>query len=414
MSRSEFLAAANAIGASLCRDAVWAGGRCTWLGDSMEFVDNRWQVVHRAFGPDLYAGSSGVGLLLGRLFAFTGEPVFRATAEAAFRHAFSRLADIPLPSRAGFYSGLPGIAYAAVATGECLSRPWLLEQGLATAEALKADDPAGQGIDVLSGSAGAIAPLLRLAKRYDHPVLREIANLHGQRLLAIARVEDDIWHWDTTGGQAKQGLTGFSHGAAGIGWALLELSAVTNDPAARAGAEGAFRYERACFNADHQNWPDLRSLYDPTLANGASEPAYMVAWCHGAPGIALSRLRAFELTGDATYRVEVEAAIGATSKSLSHAAAVAGGNFSLCHGFGGNSEPLLIAANILGEPAYRAVAEEVAAAGLDTYRTPRLPWPCGVIGGGETPGLLLGVAGIAYYFLRLHSPAVPSILLPEV
>ncbi|MDR3531448.1 MAG: lanthionine synthetase LanC family protein, partial [Rhodopila sp.] len=41
-------------------------------------------------------------------------------------------------------------------------------------------------------------------------------------------------------------------------------------------------------------------------------------------------------------------------------------------------------------------------------------WPCGVPGGGETPGLLLGLAGIGYFYLRLHSPSeVPSILLVE-
>lgn len=31
-----------------------------------------------------------------------------------------------------------------------------------------------------------------------------------------------------------------------------------------------------------------------------------------------------------------------------------------------------------------------------------MAWPCGVLNGGETPGLLLG---IGYQYLRLHDPA---------
>ena len=31
--------------------------------------------------------------------------------------------------------------------------------------------------------------------------------------------------------------------------------------------------------------------------------------------------------------------------------------------------------------------------------------------GGVTPSLMLGLAGIGYFYLRLHSPTVPSILL---
>ena len=44
-------------------------------------------------------------------------------------------------------------------------------------------------------------------------------------------------------------------------------------------------YERSFFQADHGNWPDFR---DPSKAADA-EPTFMVAWCHGAPGIALGR-----------------------------------------------------------------------------------------------------------------------------
>jgi len=40
--------------------------------------------------------------------------------------------------------------------------------------------------------------------------------------------------------------------------------------------------------------------------------------------------------------------------------------------------------------------------------------PCGVVSGGETPNLMLGTAGIGYFYLRLYdSSAVPSVLLTQ-
>src|SRR3954464_13269038 len=100
-----FLDIADVLGRRISRDALWAGDKCNWLGDSMEFVDNAWSVVHRALGPDFYGGTSGIALFLARLHRLTGERVFRVTAEGAMAHALARLNDIPAPARMAFYSG---------------------------------------------------------------------------------------------------------------------------------------------------------------------------------------------------------------------------------------------------------------------------------------------------------------------
>ena len=42
-----------------------------------------------------------------------------------------------------------------------------------------------------------------------------------------------------------------------------------------------------------------------------------MAWCHGAPGIGLSRLRALELLADDRYRPAAEAAVRATLQVMS-------------------------------------------------------------------------------------------------
>jgi type 2 lantibiotic biosynthesis protein LanM len=413
-----FLEAADYVAARLCRDALWSGGRCNWLGDSMEFVGGQWSVAHRAFGPDLYSGTSGVALFLAEAYAKTGEPLFRETAAGGARHAVSRLEETPTSARVGFYTGHTGIGYALTRIGELLGEQEFVDRGLQTVEALAEVAPDEHATDVLAGSAGAIPALLRLRKKYDREPLLELALRHGEFLLGAARKTATGWSWNTLNiapEQRKQDLNGFSHGAAGISWALLELWKATGQERFRVAAGQGFAYERQWFDRQQENWPDFRGLYD-TWANTGGQPGFMSAWCHGAPGIGLSRVRAYALTGEEVYRREAEAALRCTGRTLAAPAAQGQANYSLCHGNAGNAELFVYAARAFGDDSHRRVAEQVGRAGIELYRQSQSPWPCGVLQGGETPGLLLGLAGIGHFYLRLHDPVgVPSVLiiLPE-
>src|SRR5438270_801706 len=101
-------------------------------------------------------------------------------------------------------------------------------------------------------------------------------------------------------------LTGFSHGTAGISWALLELAAKTGEQRFQAAALSGIAYERALFSASAGNWPDLR--VPDTDAN--PEPGvFPVAWCHGAPGIGLARLLCRRLVDNPQIDGEIQAAL---------------------------------------------------------------------------------------------------------
>lgn len=404
-----FLEAAFEIGARLCRDAIWDGGQCNWLGDAMEPHFGEWRVVHRSFGPDLYSGTAGIALFLGRLARFADEPLLLDTARGALRQAWERRQGLPPEIRHGLYTGWLGLAYCLAELAEPLGEPALEDAARGLAEEIRGRPLPPFSFDVLSGAAGAIQGLLALNRRAPRDfLLEEAARLAGE-LCRAARRHGDCWSWTTlepAGGLPQRDLTGYSHGTAGIALALLELHALTGEQTWREAAELALAYERRCFDRSQANWPDFRGG-DP--APGAA-PVCGLAWCHGAPGIGLARLRGFALTGDERQRAEAEAAIGTTYAALAAPAAAEG--FSLCHGLAGNAELFLLAAEVLGEPWYRQVAAEVGRRGIERYGRPRRPWPCGVNGGGETPGLMLGRAGIGHFFLRLHHPAaVPSPLL---
>ncbi|HEX2205866.1 MAG TPA: lanthionine synthetase LanC family protein [Longimicrobium sp.] len=406
---SDFLDGAARIGARLCRQALWDGARCTWLGDAQDVSGGQWVTVHRALGPSLYDGTAGVGLFLARLHAATGEAPFRTAARGALRQALSRADAVAPPVRVALHAGLTGVAWALALAADALGEEDWAEEARGLAEAIEGAEPHPQAVDVVSGAAGAIPALLFLAGRLDRPSLAEAALRQGDFLLAQARRGPTGWSWRTIDMPARADLTGYSHGAAGIGVALLELAAATGEGRFREGADEAFRYEAACYSPAHGNWPDFRVFGDPAAA--PAEPAFSMAWCHGAPGIALSRLRAWRLTADPARRAEAEAALAATARSLEPAAAGPSQGLSLCHGDAGNAESLLAAAEVLGEPAWRALPERVGRSALAHFGGGALPWPCGVPGGGETPALMLGTAGIGWFFLRLHDPSVPSVLV---
>ena len=198
----------------------------------------------------------------------------------------------------------------------------------------------------------------------------------------------------------------FAWRSRGVGYALLELYRATGDHRFRDGAEGAFAYERRLYNPDAVNWPDLRQSA-PDGDQPEDPPSYAALWCHGAPGIALSRLRASELLGDSQYRNEALTALQTTRDSVR--SGLLSGNYSLCHGLAGNAEVLAEGRPLLDGESENLV-HTIARTGIETYGQPERCWPGGVPG-GCTASLFLGLAGTAHFYLRLSDAAVPSVLL---
>lgn len=129
----------------------------------------------------------------------------------------------------------------------------------------------------------------------------------------------------------------------------------------------------------------------------------MAAWCHGAAGIGLARALLVGRLDDPFLASEVRVALHTTlARSL-------GQNHSLCHGDLGNLDTLLQAAQWLGDTDLQRHAYRIAAVVLGDVELNG--WRCGVPAGVESPGLMTGLAGIGYQFLRLADPRrVPSVL----
>jgi lantibiotic modifying enzyme len=411
----EFLRTAEEIGRRISQQAVWHEDRCNWLGaEPRELSDAQFQigVTYRALGPNLYSGTSGVALYLAELNSITQEPLLRRVALGAVRQALSRIDAMTPSARFGLFSGSTGVAFVAIRLAILLDEPELLDKALFRLHQSESVGFDNREFDIVSGRAGAIAALVVLNHILDDSFLLDFAIRLGDELLETADKTNIGYSWQSPGLRNQNNLTGFSHGAAGVAYALLELFQATGDLNYRNAASLALEYERHWYEPSIGNWPDFREDLSSTSRNNGTR-SFAVFWCHGAPGIALSRLRAYEILNDQTCKAEALAALKTTRESIESALDTLAGNFSMCHGLAGNAEVLIYGAEIMSpEPEKEpALALSVANFGIERYSAVcRSPWPCGTHV-GETPNLMLGLAGIGHFYLRLYQPLIPSILI---
>jgi hypothetical protein len=407
------LRAADEIARRLTREAVWDGGRCNWLGFVFDHATGASRMrgqKYAALGPDLYAGTSGIAIFLAELYGATGDGAAHMAALGAIRHALSRVDAVSPRARLGLHSGWIGIALVAARLGLCFKDEKLLGSAIRLARRTMDECLEECEFDIISGAAGAIGALVVLHDILADASLLDFAARLGNELIRAVKKSDAGYSWKAASDSTGRNLTGFSHGTAGVAYALLELFDATREAKYRNTAEQALAYERHWFNVEEGNWPDFREGPHRGQLNGLSL-SYATAWCHGAAGIALSRLRAYQILGDERCRNEATIALRTTLRMVERSLIPETVNYSLCHGLAGNAEILLDGHRLLAREGVDglALAREVARAGIETYGSRGHAWPCG--SGGETPGLMLGLAGIGHFLLRLHDAHIPSVLM---
>jgi type 2 lantibiotic biosynthesis protein LanM len=396
------LAASSAIGNRIRQFAIFHGNEVSWLGVTP--VNNREWHLLPADG-DLYNGLAGIALFLAYLGQISGETRHTELARAALatiRTQIMQRKHFPKGYGVGAFNGPGSLIYLFTHLGSLWNEPALYQEAeklvAPLAEAVERD----RTYDVIGGAAGAIAALLSLQAVVPSQATLEAAIHCGDHLLKHATpMPQGGCGWITPRQQAA--LAGFAHGNAGIALYLLQLAHASGEARFEQAARAALAYERSLFSATRQNWLDLR----PRLRAVKQEDGekYMVAWCHGAPGIGLSRLAMLGLLDDPQLYEEIRVALRTT---LTQGFGI---NHSLCHGDLGNLDILATAVQKLpGEPFGGEHIPRIAAALLDNIETQG--WVCGVPFGVETPGLMTGLAGTGYALLRLAVPErVPSVLL---
>lgn len=391
LAADELLDAARMIGDRLEELAYVEGGQASWVGLTVT-QDDRWTLA--PVGRDLYAGTAGIALFLAYLGLCSGEHRYLALGRDALDFTLTDLREYVRSAPIGGFSGSASVLHALGLLSGLYEDPSLLELAVDLTDDLASAVEADDAFDIIGGSAGAIPVLLRLAELTGSTSCAKLAHQCGERLLSTAvTVGDAAIGWQSEA--ARMPLAGFAHGAAGIAWALLELHGASGDPRFAAAARAALSYEATLFDRERGTWLDRRPEPD-------GPPGAPVAWCHGAPGVGLGRMLSLDFDDSPFRRKELGIALD-TMLGLGPAA-----DHSICHGDLGHADILLVAAQVLGEPAHATAAARLAAGAVQSWKTTG-QWQCGVPGGVETPGLFLGLAGIGYGLLRVCDPElVPS------
>jgi type 2 lantibiotic biosynthesis protein LanM len=410
LSSEELVDEARTIAADLEARAIRAShGGVTWVG--LTYVPEAERFQLRVLNDSLYDGRCGVALFLAALHSVTGERRFRdlcvcalqalrrrvRTGDRVFQQRMARFAGI------GGATGLGSMIYALARIGDFLNDETMYADaraitGWITPELIAADEQ----FDVMGGAAGAILGLLSLYGVTRQAAVLATAIAAGQHLLA-RRVTcgGTPKAWLTPDG--KRPLTGFSHGAAGISYALLRLYDISGDRAYRGAALEGIAYERSVFSSADGNWPDFRHTGPDSSAGFLSQ------WCHGATGVGLARLGSLRIINTPEIRSDIDIAVQTTQahglRTVDH----------LCCGNLGRVETMLVAARCCNradwrERALRDVSAIVARArDVGAYQL----FPDLQPGLLVNPGFFQGTAGIGYALLRLADERLPSVLMWE-
>ncbi|MFC5661469.1 type 2 lanthipeptide synthetase LanM family protein [Kitasatospora misakiensis] len=365
------LAAARGLGDQLVAAAYQGRSRTNWLGLEL-LADRYWRV--RPLGADLAGGYTGTALFLAQLAALTGTDRYAEAARRALApvpgllDALGAHPDHPAAVGSGAFAGLGGISYALTELARLLDDPliagWTGAAVALTAAAAERESDPG----VHSGTAGGLAALLAV-----HAGAAGTTGGTGtDALAAAARCAERL------AAHPLPATTGFAHGSAGVGWALLRYAEAVGEP-----AEGP--HHRA----------GLAALHAATAVRSREG-----SWCRGRPGVALAVVDSPPALADRRLADWAQRAVRNTAR------ATALGDHSLCHGELGVLELLGRHGPAPGRtPWVRRAGALLAAVDQDG---PRSGTPDHV----PHPGLLTGLAGIGHGLLRLGFPdQVPAALL---
>ncbi|NVB36679.1 type 2 lantipeptide synthetase LanM [Pseudenhygromyxa sp. WMMC2535] len=372
-----------------------ADGSATWLSVDVSEGSSAFRLYPMA--ASLYSGVAGVALYLAAASVMLDDAEARDLALAALRPARPSMGSASetslIPSNLGGVMGLASTAYGLAWTGRLLEDEALLDDAVAVLGRIdQASIEADRHYDLSSGAAGAILVLLEVHGLRPEQDFLALARRCGEQLLAARTGEPRSWPIPS-----GQRLSGLAHGASGTAWALHRLAAETGEARFAAAAREALAFERTLYHPAQGNWEDVR----PDVPAGG--PSFMHAWCNGAPGIGMVRLR---IPADEPHRgEELMAALQTTARhgfgSLDH----------FCCGNVGRAEFLLDAGRSLGEAALVERAREIAGAMCERAEA-RGAWALArrPHRSSEHAGLFRGLSGIGWHFLRQLEPArLPSL-----
>jgi hypothetical protein len=294
--------------------AARVGGRADWLDTAVRA--ERWIRKARIAGADgvvwpadptdaktvqtnLYTGTAGVVLFLLELHRATGERAYLDEARAGADALIARMPADGAQADCGLYTGLAGSGFVLTETWRATNDGRYRTAAQRIVDALRARaKTAGRGVewsessDIISGGAGISLFLLYAHDALGSSAALELAARAGQRLIELGQPAQGGLKWAISP-RVTNLYPNFSHGAAGVGYALARLHQATRDKAFLDGAFSAAAYLDAV--ADRTRGCKVFH-HEP-----GGEDLYYLSWCHGGAGTARLWYILNQISGDAAW-----------------------------------------------------------------------------------------------------------------
>jgi lantibiotic modifying enzyme len=394
----------------------------TWPADPLD---------PESLGTTLYSDSPGVVPFLLELFYSTGREEYLTAAQGAVDHLAAHRDAV---AGAGLYTGLGGVAYGCAnvfrASGairhldqvhRCVER--LHETADRSSEGVAWPIPTDEGTrlesnDIVSGTAGTALTLLHLANALGDDHLTELAREAGVRLLRRAQRVEGGRRWEMWAGYPRE-MPNFSHGTAGIAFALAELYRATDDAEFLDAAIDGARYVQSLATGGDDEYLIFHS-------RPGGEGLYYLGWCHGPVGTNRLFQALHAITGEQEWGEWVHRGARAILRSGIPERRTPGfwQNVSQCCGTAGVGEHFLALYRLTGEESYRRFADRLTddLVGRSTEEHGGLKWtqaehrvrPELLV---AQTGFMQGAAGVGKYFLSLDrligEGRGPHVVLPD-
>jgi len=388
----------------LLESASRLDGSSCWIGLSSTFGVSKGSIG--PLGTDLYGGNLGIAVFFASHWAVTnnassleGTHFALAPIKQTLDGFNSRyfLQSIGLGATSGIGSLIYGFCKIGALTGnrELTGIAMRLARDISFSQIEKT-----KNFDVASGLAGLLLGLLQLSQvTNDHGLTTLLHRLGSLLVNKLSFTDGSTRHWNL---DREPKLNGFSHGLAGISYALSAVGAHLSDADMIKFSELCLTTESQRFSEEIGNWPDLRTASLKANATPVSR------WCHGAGGVGMSRLGVKGLGGSANC---IDMDILRAFRAIEESAVL--NDDSLCCGNFGNLE--FMASLALNDPT--SEADLLWRQRLEHLRSQSsllrgYKWPAGT--DNDNVGLFNGLAGIGYFHLRRASPLkVSNVLLFE-
>jgi hypothetical protein len=409
------------IADKLMSEAIYEGNGLYW--NSLYSPDG--VTINWIKSESIYSGVSGITLFFIELYRVSNDKKYLQIAKLATNWLNTRI-DVG-GNNISFFTGQLGICYPNLKLYEITNDKLYLNICFKLVKFLiNHKTIENNANELLNGNAGIVIFLLHLHKISQKDWLLKKIDLLVKCLIFSAHYSKFGLYWDKSHTQVR-GLLGYSHGASGIAHAFLELGNYFKNESFYNIAELALSYESHLFDYQENNWLNYnRGFFDENLETESiqalldSDMKYFtkglscIAWCHGAPGIGLVRLRAYELLKKKKYLSELKRAIKITVKSFQ--SFHDNDTYTLCHGLLGNAALLVEYYRIKPQQILLNKFCQVVMKSICSYKKNNF-YLSGYtrIKSVEDSSLFMGIAGIGYKYLQALFPLkISSILYPCV